>query len=164
LPEARPGFWQDGYSRVTAKLGAPSMAQPPKKGEHNMSVVGRQYRKGESATAALGRVLYQKVRGREPDESTKTKLSYGIHWGYGMDMAGIYGMVRGRAGVADMKAGLAFGAAMWALADMAGVPLLGLAEGPKAYPATFHAQALGAHLTYGVAAAVATQLVHRALE
>jgi hypothetical protein len=153
----------DAYNRLTTRLGAPSMMQPPKQGEHDMSLAGRQYREGESATAALGRMLYRKVRGREPDEATKAKLSYGIHWSYGMDMAGIYGMVRGCGRIADIPAGLAFGAALWALGDMVGVPLLGLSEGPKAYPKTFHAETLGAHLAYGVAAAVTTQLVHRAL-
>lgn len=132
-------------------------------GEHDMSLVGRQHRKNEPAPAALGRVAFRKVVGREPSEETTKKLGAGIHWAYGIEMAGLYGIARGHAGTKDVKAGLAFGAAMWALGDLAGVPLLGLGEGPKAYSWKAHATYLGAHLAYGVAAAVASQAADRAL-
>jgi len=132
--------------------------------EHDISLVGRRHRKGEPATAALARVAFQKVAGREPSEAASKILAAAIHWGYGIDMGGLYGLARGHAGIKDIKAGLAFGAALWALGDLAGVPLLGLGEGPKAYSLKTHARYLGAHLAYGLMAAMASQAIDRVLE
>lgn len=132
--------------------------------EHDMSLVGRHHRKDEPATLALGRLAFQKVAGREPSEAASKILAKAVHWGYGIDMGGLYGLARGHAGINDVKAGLAFGAALWALGDLAGVPLLGLGEGPKAYPIKTHAKYLGAHLAYGVAVAMASQALDRVLE
>ncbi len=136
-------------------------AEQPK--EHNISVVGRQHEEGESAPAAVGRIVYRKLRGREPDPDTRKKLSNAVHWGYGIDMGGTYGLVRGKARKLDVVGGLVYGAALWALGDEIAVPLLGLAEGPKAYPKKLHAETLGAHLVYGVATALSTQLMERVI-
>ncbi len=130
--------------------------------EHDVSVIGRQHQNGESATAAIGRILYKTVKGREPDEQTKNKLSSFVHWGYGTDMGAAYALLRGRKTHLDWAGGLAYGAALWFAGDEIAVPLLGLAEGPKGYPKSLHAETLGAHLVYGVATAAATQLLERA--
>jgi uncharacterized membrane protein YagU involved in acid resistance len=46
--------------------------------------------------------------------------------------------------------GLAFGAALWATADEAMLPLLGLSRAPTRYPASAHAMSLAGHLVYGL--------------
>jgi hypothetical protein len=43
------------------------------------------------------------------------------------------------------------------------VPLLGLSKGPTANGAASHAQALGAHLVYGIATSGATHALRRVL-
>ncbi len=131
--------------------------------EHDISLVGRQHQQGENATVAIGRILYEKIKHREPDEQTKKKLGDVVHWGYGIDMGGTYGLIRGRKRRLDLLGGLAYGAALWAVGDEVAVPLLGLAEGPKAYPKSLHAETFGAHLVYGVATAAATQLLERVI-
>jgi hypothetical protein len=131
--------------------------------EHDVSLVGRQHLQGENAAVAVGRILYEKIRHREPDEQTRNKLGSVVHWGYGIKMGGAYGLIRGRKPKLDLLGGLAYGAALWAIGDEMAVPLLGLAEGPKAYPKSLHAETFGAHLVYGVATAAATQLLERVI-
>ena len=129
--------------------------------EHDISIIGRQHRPGENAAVALGRIAYTRLERREPDDQTKSKLGNLVHWGYGTDMGGVYGLIRGRREKLDLLGGLAYGAALWAVGDELAVPLLGLAEGPKAHPASDHAETFGAHLVYGAATAAVTQLLER---
>jgi hypothetical protein len=149
------------YRRATMRLGAPGSASSPRQREHDISLVGRQHAEGESATSALARIVYYKVKGADPDPPTKSKLSQAIHWAYGIEMGGAYGLLHNGAGV--LAGGVAFGAALWLLGDEIGVPLLGLAEGPKAFPVSLHVETFGAHIAYGLAAAAATELVERVL-
>ncbi len=130
---------------------------------HDVSLIGRRHQEDEQATAALGRMIYSKVKGRDPDPTAKAKTAQAVHWTYGIEQGATYGLIRGRKAKGDILGGLAFGAALWLAGDMIAVPLLGLSEGPKAYPKSLHAGALGAHLVYGVATAAATQLVERVI-
>ncbi len=150
----------DLYQKAMKKVsnGQPASSEPK---EHDISLTGRKHEPGESATAAIGRLAYRKVTGRDPDGETRTRLSNAVHWGYGIDMGTTYALLRDRRAHLDWAGGLAFGAALWVLGDEIAVPLLGLAEGPKAYPKSLHAETLGAHLVYGITTAAATQLLER---
>jgi hypothetical protein len=120
---------------------------------HDVSVIGRHHHEGEASTAAIGRMAYTRVTGREPDDDTKARLSNGVHWLYGLAMAALYGALRGARPAPmrrDLATGAAFGALLWMLGDEVMVPLLGLAEGPRATPLQGHAQALAGHLGYGL--------------
>lgn len=136
-------------------------------GEHpplsSITLVGRQHREDESATAALGRILRTRTVGEEPDAGEKTDLSYLIHWAYGIFQGGLYGATRAGAGVPDLGAGALFGIGLWLLGDELVVPLLGLQEGPTAYSAQTHLNRAAMHWVYGTATATATQLLARLL-
>ncbi len=152
----------DLYMKAAGKVPGGQNRQPQPK-THDVSLFGRKHEEGESATAALGRIAYQAVKHREPDPETKNKLSEAVHWIYGVKLGAAYGLLQGRTGKGYLLGGLAFGAALWLIGDEIAVPLLGLAEGPKAYAVGLHAQALGAHLAYGVVTAGTTQLVERVI-
>ncbi len=137
--------------------------RPRRQKEHDVSLVGRRHAEGESAPGAVGRILYKKIARKEPESETKNKLATAVHWAYGTEMGGAYGLIRRRAGKVDLLAGLAWGLGLWALGDELAVPLLGLAEGPKAHPVAIHAEGLGAHLVYGLSTAAATQLLERVI-
>ena len=122
-----------------------------------VSLVGRQHREDESSTAAIGRIAFETATGREPSDETKPSLSYGVHWGYGLAMGGLYGLLRRRAGFPDLTGGLLYGAALWLLGDELAVPLLGLQAGPTSASPAQHVNRLGAHLVYGAGTAAATQ-------
>lgn len=123
----------------------------------DVSLVGRQSREDEPATATVGRIGYHAVTDDDPDRVMKQKLGQAVHWGYGILMGGVYGALRSEAETPDLAAGLGYGTALWVLGDELMVPLLGLAEGPTAHSIPDHAKGLGAHLAYGAATATATQ-------
>lgn len=134
--------------------------------QHDVSVIGRHHRDGEASTAAIGRMAYSRVTGREPDDDTKARLSNGVHWMYGLGMAALYGALRaGRPAPMrrDLATGAGFGALLWLLGDEVVIPLLGLAEGPKATPPQGHAQTLAGHLGYGLVTGAGYSAVRRAV-
>ena len=130
----------------------------------DIAVVGPFHREEESAPETLGRVAYAKLHGREPSEETRRTLASQIHWATGMGLGALYGLVRGDAhdGL-DLGGGLLFGAGAWFVNDEVLVPALGLSEGPTAHDLEEHAQALGAHLVFGLATAAAAQALERVL-
>jgi hypothetical protein len=152
-------FAMDSYLRAMKSL-LPDGNQGKRK-EHMVSLIGRKHEKGESSTAALGRMMYEAATGGRPSDQTRKTLSTAVHWGYGIDLGGAYGAFRGRKPKLDVLGGLVYGAGLWVLGDEIAVPLLGLAEGPRAHPKKIHAESLGAHLVYGITTAVATQLLRR---
>ncbi|MCL4302565.1 MAG: hypothetical protein KJ077_43145 [Anaerolineae bacterium] len=128
----------------------------------DISLTGKQYRDGESSTAALGRILYQQVTGQEPKSpETRTALSYLVHWGYGLGQGGLYGAARSSVNNLDLAGGVMFGAGLWLLGDELVVPLLGLQGGPTTVSSAQHTHRLGAHVAYGLGLAAATQLLRR---
>ena len=127
----------------------------------SVSLVGTHHRQGESSTAALGRIVYQQVAGKEPNQETKTALSYIIHWLISMFAGGAYGAARTASGVPDILGGATLGTTLWLLGDEMLMPLVGLTRGPTAYPPELHVHSWGAHMAYGLASATTTQLLYR---
>jgi len=128
----------------------------------SISLVGQQHEEGESSTAAMGRIAYRALTGKEPrSQETRTMLSYLVHWIISMSVAGMYGALRGRTTVPDAEGGAAMGTTLWLLGDELAMPLLGLTEGPAAYSPLLHVHSFGAHVAYGVASSLATQVLHR---
>jgi hypothetical protein len=128
----------------------------------SISLIGTHHEESESSTAAMGRIAYRMIAGKEPEsQETRTALSYLVHWVYSMLMGGVYGAVRGRADVLDVKGGLALGLGVWSLGDELATPFLGLAKGPTASSPALHIHALGAHVTYGLASSATAQVLHR---
>jgi uncharacterized membrane protein YagU involved in acid resistance len=101
--------------------------------------------------------VYTKLAGHPPSSQMKRWLGTAIHWKFGMVMAAIYATVRRERRSLDLRGGLVFGLAVWALFDELGGSLLGLQDAPPAYPATTHLSDLAQHLAYGAAVAATTQ-------
>lgn len=150
----------DAYWNAVAKLsGTDPRRQQRKKGMlDSISLIGQQHREGESATAALGRIVYSCLARHDPhSEELRAALSTLVHWTVSMWLGGLYGAVRGRASPVDVRGGLLFGSGVWLFGDELFNPLVGLAKGPTAYPGAVHAHALGAHLVYGLTTSAVTQ-------
>ncbi|MBZ9752647.1 DUF1440 domain-containing protein [Deinococcus sp. HMF7604] len=136
------------WTRVAPKLEGDSGGQDSQKpDQHSISLVGQQHEPGESSTAALGRVAYEKTEGHPPGKQTRAALSEAVHWSMGAGSGALYGALAGRG---NPLKGAAFGVGLWALIDEGLVPLLGLQDGPAGSPARGHANRLGAHLAYGL--------------
>jgi hypothetical protein len=87
------------------------------------------------------------------DLAYKQKQSGGVivHYAFAASCGAAYGLAVGVWPTIGRGFGLPFGAVLWLAADELAMPLLGLAKGPAAYPATVHAEMLAAHLVYGAA-------------
>lgn len=124
--------------------------------DRSMSLVGPRHRPDESATDALGRILYEKILRRPPSPRVQHALSWAIHVGYGLAWAGVFGAI-GRPSRRTLHTGALFGAALWLFGDELVVPLLGLSDKPTAYLPARHVQSLLQHLGYGIATVAATR-------
>ncbi len=132
-------------------------AEPPQPLD-DIAVLGKQYQKGESSTAALGRIFYTAVTGSEPQtDELKTALSYLIHWYYGLLQGGLYGAWS--ADRSALSSGLLYATGLWLVGDEIVVPVLGLQSGPTAVSPQTHFNRFGAHLFYGLGTAVTTRLL-----
>jgi hypothetical protein len=149
-----------GKHRAPRPAGEPSTARSST--SSSISMIGAHHGPEESATDALGRIVYQTVTGRTPSPDTQRKLSWAVHIGYGLAVASLYGVIGGRRerGVARaVLGGALFGAGLWLLGDELAVPLLGLSDRPTSYPVTSHLQSLAQHLGFGVATAATTDVL-----
>ena len=160
---AMDAYWARVAPRLTEAVGQGSESDAQASGPlDDIALLGRQYRDGESSTAALGRIFYTRITGQEPQSAeAKTILSYLVHYVYGMLQGGVYGAARSDAGGLDLLGGAAFAVGLWLFGDELAVPLLGLQSGPTAATPVQHANRLGAHLTYGLTTAAVTRLLQR---
>jgi len=127
----------------------------------DISITSIERREDENATTTLARAAHERVTGEEPSDTRKQRLGTAVHWGMGLSMGALYGLLRGRRDGSDVGGGLVFGAGVWAAADELMVPLLGLSKGPTAHSAEEHLQGLSAHLVYGATTALAAQSIAR---
>jgi uncharacterized membrane protein YagU involved in acid resistance len=152
--------------RATAPLAkrAPERTDDSLTGR-SMSPLGPQHQPNESPTDAVGRIGYEKLAGDAPSRATKSKLSWAVHVGYGLLVAGLYNAIRGgrsRPLLRTIGEGAAYGAGLWLLGDELAVPLLGLSDKPSTQPRAKHLQSLAQHLGFGVVTAATTHaLGHR---
>lgn len=125
--------------------------------QRSMSPFGLLHQPGESSTAALGRLGYERVLHKQPTDTQIKRASKAVHWGFGLTVAGLYGAMRAAEPRFDLVSGAIFGAGLWLLADELLVPFLGLADKPTLHRPGVHAQSLVGHLGYGVTTAMVAQ-------
>lgn len=103
---------------------------------------------------AAGKIA--ELAGRKLSFEQKKKLGPVIDYAFGTLQGGAYGaateLLRVEGGIV---AGLAFGGALFALADEFAVPKLGLSGKPSEYPISSHVYALLSHLVYGFSSEIA---------
>jgi hypothetical protein len=129
-----------------------------------IAILGTHHREGESSTEALARLGHETLVDKEPDDERKAKLSLLVHWTYGAAQGAAYDAVTRRLPGPRWLQGLTYGGAMWLLGDELAVSALGLADGPTHFPVRQHVHRLGAHLSYGLGAAVTTGTLHDLLD
>lgn len=73
-----------------------------------------------------------------------------VHYAFGASVGATYGVLAEYVPGVTAGVGVPFGAAVWAVADEAIVPALGLSKPPTAHPPSTHAYALVSHFVYGL--------------
>jgi hypothetical protein len=84
---------------------------------------------------------------------------HAIHYGIGMGIGALYGLLRGMAPGVSTGRGALFGMAMFILQDEVGNTVLGLAGNPLDYPIRDHARSAVAHTLFGVVTDLGTRLL-----
>lgn len=151
-------YWQHIGPRVSAWVDVEGDEQKDvDESVNDVSLFGKQFQEDESSTAALGRIIYRGLRGRQPRaKESREMLSYLVHWGYGMLQGGIQGaLTRGTGPVGS----LAYATALWFVGDEIVVPMLGLQPGPAAVSVADHLNRLGAHWAYGLGTGISSAIL-----
>jgi hypothetical protein len=91
--------------------------------------------------------------GLELTEAQLDRLSLVLHYGLAAQWAPLYPLLRRRAGLGPVAAGLATGAVMSVVADELMTPAFGFSAPNLDYPLVTHARGFAAHPAFGVAVA-----------
>jgi len=126
-------------------------------------VIGSKPEVQDDTTVRAASAVSEGVFGHKLTPSEKKIGGTAVHYVLGTGVGGLYGAAAEIAPNVTAAAGLPFGATFWLVVDEGAVPLLGLSEGPMAYPLSTHAYALSSHFVYGVTAEVVRRAVRGAL-
>ena len=99
----------------------------------------------KAATAIAENVFHHDLTKREEEI-----FGQALHYATGAGSGAIYGAVAEYFPQASMATGVAFGTAVWLIADELLIPALGLAKSPTRYPLSTHVYSLSAHLVFGL--------------
>lgn len=117
----------------------------------------------DDTTMKAASAISEGVFGHKLTQSEKKIGGTAVHYVLGTGVGGLYGAAAEVSPNVTAGAGLPFGAAFWLVVDEGAVPLLGLSEGPMAYPLSVHAYALSSHFVYGLTTEVVRRAVRSAL-
>jgi hypothetical protein len=104
----------------------------------------------ENATVKTAQRISREVFQHELTSTEKKLAGPAVHYAYGSLVGALYGGLAEFLPGVSAGMGLPFGIALWLLGDEIAVPALGLSKPPTEYPPQMHADALAAHLMYGV--------------
>ena len=107
--------------------------------------------KPQSDATVLAANRLAHLLGESLNERQANWAAIALHYGFGAAVGGIYGAAaqlfpRWR----NQGGGLALGLLVWALAAEAGLPAVGLAKPPRAYPPLDHLNAALSHIVFGL--------------
>lgn len=89
----------------------------------------------------------------------KSAAAHTMHYGVGIGIGALYGLLRGMAPSVTTGRGSLFGVAAFILGDEIGAPAMGLAKGPLEYAARDHAKSALSHIVFGIFTDLGTRLL-----
>lgn len=153
------------YWRVIAPAVFPPQADPDNHDvnpAHSISLAGKHYLTGESAPAAVGRLVYDQVVGEAPDTAVREQLETTMPLVMGAAAGLLYGGTRTTTRARDIAGGFFYGLRLWQM-DTFGAALLGLRPGPKAYSRSQHLWRLAGVWVYSFTTTAVTRVLYRLL-
>lgn len=103
----------------------------------------------DPATVKAADAIWRGLTHRNIGNKNRAAAGEILHYMMGGSSGAIYGVAAELVPLVTAAEGLAFGATVWAAADNALVPVLGLAKSPTKTPLSTHIYALSSHLFYG---------------
>lgn len=141
------------FSRAVTAAGwgpeAPARSPQPDREGHGAQTLQAD-RRGDDATVRVGTAAYRAVTGSVPSRAGRSWLGTAAHYAFGGAAGACYGVMAGRLPIVRAGRGVAYGTAVWIVADETVTPLLDLSRGPSELPAGVHAYALAAHWVFGL--------------
>ena len=116
-------------------------------------------RKADPATVKAAQTISKSLFGKKLPKSQKRLAGEAVHYAMGATSGAIYGAAAEALPFTTACDGLAFGAAVWVLADEVSVPALQLSKPATKISMSTHVYALVSHLVYGWT----TELIRRAV-
>jgi uncharacterized membrane protein YagU involved in acid resistance len=150
-------FRQARHQVIVAGNGGES--QPEGSGGQGASKDGGE----ESATVKVARIVSRTTLGRDVPEGSEVLAGNVVHFVFGGLTGAGYGAMAEVWPVITRGRGLLFGTLVWAAADEAALPLLGLSGPPSRYPLSRHLEGLTAHFVYGVTTDFVRRLIRRSV-
>jgi uncharacterized membrane protein YagU involved in acid resistance len=115
--------------------------------------------KEDATMKAAEGIVHEVTGGRHLSHEERKEAGPVVHYAFGALVGGLYGALAECSHWTSLGFGTAFGALLFASADLIGVPAFGLAPSPTEQPIAAQATPLAAHLVYGAT----TDLVRRAI-
>ncbi|MDT7950118.1 MAG: DUF1440 domain-containing protein [Acetobacteraceae bacterium] len=97
--------------------------------------------------------------GVQVTDQQRKAMGHTVHYGIGVGIGALYGLLRGMAPSVTTGRGALYGVATFILGDEVGAPALGLSKGPFDYPARDHAKSALAHVVFGLLTDLGTRLL-----
>jgi putative membrane protein len=120
-------------------------------------------KESQPATVKAAESISKNVFGQKLPKAKKKLAGEAVHYAMGTTSGAIYGALAEVSPVTTMGDGLAFGTAVWLLADEVSVPVLGLSKPPTKIPLSTHVYAFVSHLVYGWTTEMVRRAVRKAL-
>ena len=98
-----------------------------------------------------------RLAGLDLSEKQLSRLALVFHYGLALQWAPLYPLLRRRAGLGPLSAGLLTGAAMSVVADELMTPAFGFSAPNSDYPLVTHVRGFAAHLVFGTAVAATVE-------
>jgi hypothetical protein len=117
----------------------------------------------DDATMKMAELLSEKVLHRKLTPDEKKKAGPIVHYAYGALAGAFYGAAAEVVPAVKKGGGTYYASALFLGGDEIGVAALGLAKSPFHYPLSSHANALGAHLVYGISTELGRRVVRAVL-
>lgn len=105
----------------------------------------------QDAAVRVGSATFEAVTGHRPSRAQQPRLGTAAHYGFSASLGAAYALMHQRRPMIGAGRGALYGAAVWAVADEAAIPALGLSRGPNRLGRGVLLYSLAAHLVYGLA-------------
>jgi putative membrane protein len=157
--------FQNLWSKLSEDETRSEHAHPPRQhvAPHNLEGEKQSQKEEEPATVKAADAISRELFDHRLTKSERRVAGPVMHYAFAANTGMIYGALAELTPLATTGFGMPFGAAVWAVADEAVVPALGLSKPPTEYPLSNHLYSLASHLVYGASTEAARRLTRRLL-